>query len=135
MPKRKILLVDDEMDFIKIMSERIKQWGYEVIASLSGREAIPIVKSKKPDLLILDYKMADMDGIATLKEIRKINKKIPVIMFTAYPNEKSIQESEKFGISAYVPKLSAYSDSHDNLRSAIKMAEKTLKKESMERRI
>ncbi|MDI6606590.1 MAG: response regulator [Candidatus Omnitrophota bacterium] len=98
-------------------------------------EAIRILKSKEPDLLILDYKMGGMDGIATLKEIRKINKKIPVIMFTAYPSELSIQESEKFGISAYVPKLSVYSDSHDNLRSAIKMAEKTIKKESMKRRI
>lgn len=135
MPKRKILLVDDEADFIKVMSERMKDWGYEVLTSLGGRGAIPIVTSKKPDLLILDYKMGGMDGIATLKEIRKINKKIPVIMFTAYPNEKSIQESEKFGISAYIPKLSVYSDSYDNLRSAIKMAEKSIKKESMKRRV
>jgi two-component system, response regulator, stage 0 sporulation protein F len=128
MLKRKILLVDDEIDFLKIMSERIKKWGYEVIQSLGGREAIPILKSRKPDLLILDYKMAGMDGIATLKEIRKINREIPVIMFTAYPNKRSFQESEKLGISAYVPKLSVYSDPHDSLKLALKLAEKSIKK-------
>lgn len=78
--------------------------------------------------------MADMDGIATLKKIRKINKKIPVVMFTAYPNERSIQESEKLGISAYVPKLNVYSDAQDSLKSALILAGNNIIKRSMKRR-
>ncbi|MFH0762593.1 MAG: response regulator [Candidatus Omnitrophota bacterium] len=134
MPKRKILLIDDEIDFVKIIGERIRQWGYDVIESSNCKEAIGVLRRSQPDLLILDYKMPDKDGISVLSEIRKINTKIPVIMFTAYPNERSIKESEKLGISAYVPKLSAYSDSQDNLKSAILMAERGIKKPAPKRR-
>lgn len=134
MPKRKILLVDDEVNFLKSIGESIKSWGYEVMESSSGEEALAALKNKKPDIMILDYRMPEKDGIATLREIRRINKRIQVIIFTAYPDEKSIRESEKLGISAYIPKLSVYTDSQDSLKSAIILAEKNIKKRSMKRR-
>ena len=83
MTKWKILLVDDEQDFRKIMSERITSWGYEVGSVSSGKEAVEEIKNKNADIVILDYMMPQKDGISTLKEIRQLNKEIPVIMFTA----------------------------------------------------
>jgi len=135
MAKRKVLLVDDEANFAKLIGERIRTWGYDVLESLSGEEAVSILKNKKPDIMILDYRMPEKDGLSTLKEVRKVNKTIPVVMFTAYPDEKSIVESEKLGISAYIPKLSVYSDSQESLKSAIMLAEKNIKKRSMKRRV
>lgn len=134
MPKRKILLVDDEINFAKLIGERIKSWGYEVMESSSGNEALGFLKNKKPDIMILDYRMPEKDGLATLREVRRINKTIPVVMFTAYPDERSIAESEKLGISAYVPKLSVYTDSQDSLKSALILAERGIKKRNMKRR-
>ncbi len=134
MVKRKVLIVDDEENFAKLIGQRIKSWGYEVTASLSGKEALAALKSKKPDIMVLDYRMPEKDGIATLREVRRIDKAIPVVMFTAYPDEKSIAESEKLGISAYVPKLSIYTDSQDSLKSALALAGKKIKKRSMKRR-
>jgi len=126
MAKIKVLLIDDERDFVEIMSARIESWGYEVITALNAEEGIDILKLKKPDIIILDYMMPKMDGLATLKEIRAINNEVPVIMFTAHPDMKSARVAEKLKITSYVPKLSAYSDTESSLKEVIRMAEKKL---------
>jgi len=128
MEKTKVLLVDDEIDLILIMGKRIKQWGYDLMEATGGKEAVSAVKSGRPDIVILDYMMPDMDGIDTLKEIRKINKNIPVIMFTAFPDKKSIEGTESLGVSAYIPKLSMFPSAESALKTALKMAEKKVKK-------
>jgi len=128
MSKLKILIVDDEPDFLELMALRISSWGYEVIKASGGKEAIAIAKEIRPDILVLDYMMPEMNGVATLKEIRKIDKKVCVIMFTAYPNTKTIVDTGKLDIQAFIPKLSAYSEVVPALKSAIEMLEKKLKK-------
>lgn len=129
MSENKILLVDDESDIIRIIGSRIKSWGYEVLEAAKGADAVNMVKDGKAQLVVLDYMLPDMDGVTVLKEIRKINKNIPVIMFTAYPNPSSMHDADKLGISAYVAKISVYSDTQEMLKTAINMAMKSLKKE------
>lgn len=124
MAKMTILLVDDEPDFLEIMGGRIKNWGYNLIEASGGKEAVDAVKNLKPDAVILDYMMPDMDGVATLKEIRRFNKEVPVIMFTAYPTEKAMKSTKEMGISAFIPKLSTYTNVQASLRSALDMIEK-----------
>ena len=124
----KVLLVDDEHDFLDLMEARIKNWGYEILRADNGKEAIDIVRNGKIDIMVLDYMMPNMDGITVLKKIRSINKDIPVIMFTAYPDGHAISGAIKFNISAFVPKLSAYTDSQTALKTALKMAEKNIKR-------
>lgn len=127
MPEERILLVDDEAGILEVIGTRIRSWGYEVLEAKNGKEAIEAVKAKKADLVILDYMLPDMDGVAVLKEIRNINKKIPVIMLTAYPNPTVLHETEKLGISAYVVKLSTASDMQALLKTAVYMALTKLK--------
>lgn len=124
-----ILIVDDEPDFLELMALRISSWGYKVLKASGGRDAVAIVKKDRPDILVLDYMMPEMDGVATLKEIRKLDKKLPVIMFTAYPNTKTIDDADKLGIHAFIPKLSAYSEVMQALKSAIEMLDKKLGRE------
>ncbi len=131
MEKLKILLVDDEADFLATMSMIIRGWGYGVIEAASGKAAIDILTSEKPDtpnIIILDYMMPEMDGIAALQQIRKVNKKIPVIMFTAHPDQKAMKGADELGVSVFVPKLSVFSDSQAALKEAIRMAETQLNK-------
>ncbi|MFA4889700.1 MAG: response regulator [Candidatus Omnitrophota bacterium] len=123
MLKTKVLLIDDEADFIEVVKLRLEGWGYDVLTASSGRAGINEFINKKPGIIILDYMMPGMDGIEALKEIRKIDKKIPVIMFTAFPQEKAIDQAMKLGVCTFVPKISAYSDAENALRSALKIAE------------
>lgn len=127
MGRLRILLVDDEPDFLEIMGTRIEGWGHEVAAAHDGKEAIEAVKHKKPDIIVLDYLMPGMNGVETLKKIRQIDKHIPVIMFTAHPDLETIKGSERLGISAFIPKISTYSDVLDALQSAIGMIAKKIK--------
>jgi CheY-like chemotaxis protein len=117
----KILFVDDEQDCLKVIGAWIKSWGYEVVAVSKGKQAIDILKDGKADAIVLDYLMPDIDGISLLKEIRAMDKDIPVIMFTAYPEKGSMHEAEELNVSAFVPKLSSYRDTTPMLKIALDM--------------
>jgi len=129
MSKLKVLFADDEADFREIISSRIRSWGYDLITASDGKESLDAVKSQAPDIIILDYMMPDMTGVEVLKEIRKAGLKTPVIMFTAYPDDKMMEETEKLGVSAFIPKLSKYVDTQVALKSALSMIEKSVTKE------
>jgi len=72
MSNEKILLVDDEQDIIEFIGYNLTKEGYDVTSATSGKEAIEIAKKIKPDLIILDVMMPEMDGIETCQEIREI---------------------------------------------------------------
>lgn len=73
MGAEKIVLVDDEQDILNFISYNLKKEGYEVFTALSGKEAIAIAKKEKPDLIVIDVMMPEMDGIETCQEIRAID--------------------------------------------------------------
>ena len=124
MNKITVLLVDDEPDLLLVMGKTIESWGYRLITASGGREAIAFVAQGKADIIILDYLMPGLDGIETLKEIRKINAKIPVIMFSAHQAGVPIKGIGNLGISVFVPK----SSSESTLRVAISMLEDKIEK-------
>jgi len=78
----KILIVDDEIQFIKMVQMRLEANGYEVITANDGEEGLEKARSENPDLIILDIMMPVMDGYTMLKELRgdEQNKGIPVIL-------------------------------------------------------
>ena len=127
MDKKNILLVDDELDLLKVIGARIKRWGYSLTEAKDGKEALEAVKKKKLDIIILDYLLPDMNGLAVLEKIREINKEIPVVMFTAYPTPKTMHEAEKFGISAFIPKFNVYTDIQTVLKTTLEMILKSSK--------
>jgi CheY-like chemotaxis protein len=124
MAKKKILIIDDEPDFIKVVKERIESWGFEVSSCESGREALETLGKISPDVIVLDYIMPEMDGVAVLKHIRAIDQKIPVIMFTAHPDIKVIKGTDALGVSAFIPKFSAYTDVQNSLKAALNLIDK-----------
>jgi DNA-binding NtrC family response regulator len=124
MAKLRILLIDDEVDFLVLMQTRISSWGYEFIQAKDGRSGLAQFKQERPDVVVLDYKMPDMHGLDVLKEIRQLDKAVPVVMFTAYPEIKLIQEAEALQVCAFVPKISVYQDANSSLRSVLAMIEK-----------
>ena len=81
---RKILVADDEMSIRLLYSEELKEEGYEVYMASNGREALEMVEQIPLDLVILDIKMPEMDGIEALRQIKEKRPNLPVILSTAY---------------------------------------------------
>ncbi len=85
----KILLVEDEKHQRELYAAELTDEGYEVVEAADGKEAVEKVKADKYDLVILDIRMPEMDGIEALGKILSRDKKIPIIIHTAYSNYKS----------------------------------------------
>jgi len=102
----KILIVDDEPDCISIIQCRLEWCHYVVIAANNGKEGLEKASQEKPDLILLDTNMPEMNGYEMLERIRKDNvlKDTPVIMVTALCDAKDVDKASSFGISDYVTK-------------------------------
>ncbi len=85
----KILVVEDEQHQRELYAMELQEEGYDVDQASNGKEAVDMVKSNKYDLVILDIRMPEMDGIEALGKILSRDKKIPIIIYTAYSNYKS----------------------------------------------
>lgn len=103
--RMRILVVDDSVINLASVEQKLKD-RYEVVTANSGERALRYLKNEKPDLILLDIRMAEMDGIETLKEIREMEggADIPVIMLTSQGDKGSIVETQKLGICDYVLK-------------------------------
>ena len=82
--KPSILLVDDEDRFRQALVRQLQLRDFKVFDASNGEDAIKIVRHKNPEVVILDQKMPGMDGIQTLKEIKKIRPEVQVIMHTGH---------------------------------------------------
>jgi len=84
----KILVVDDEEHIRLLYSEELSEAGYEVITAADGFKLIELIEKEKPDLVVLDIKMVDYNGLDLLQEIRNKFYDLPVILCTAYDTYK-----------------------------------------------
>lgn len=99
-----IIIIDDDPDMCLALSELLKEDGYNVLTACNGGDGIKFIEEKRPDLVLLDYRLPDIDGMKVLEEIKKIDKKIPVIMLTAYGEIKSAVQAMKSGVFDYITK-------------------------------
>lgn len=102
--KTKILLVDDEVEFVSTLSERLQLRGYDVGTANNALEALAFVYKEPPDVIILDLRIPGMDGIETLKTIKKFDPTIEVIMLTGHGDIRSVEEGMKSGAFEYIMK-------------------------------
>lgn len=123
--KIKILLVDDEPDFLVPIAFWLNSKGYEVAVSSSGEKALDMIKKeKKPNVVFLDINMPGMDGLETLRRIRRIDKDLSVIMVTAYADEEKFSQAKKLNTSGFFPK----GGSLEELQKTIEVTLRTHKK-------
>ena len=92
-----ILVVDDDISHCTILQALLRGWGYNVALANSGRQALEQVREQVFDLVLCDVRMAEMDGIVTLKEIKALNPAIPVLIMTAYSSVETAVEALKLG--------------------------------------
>jgi len=101
---KKILLVDDEYEFVQTLAQRLKLRGYEVTTALSGENCLEIFFSKSFDLVVLDLMMPGMSGLEVLAELKKIESSLPVILLTGHGSTKEGMEGMKLGAEDYLMK-------------------------------
>ncbi|MEW6352096.1 MAG: response regulator [Thermodesulfobacteriota bacterium] len=100
----RVLLVDDEEEFVGTLVRRLRKRKLDVQAITSGREAVEFVKRQDVEVVVLDVKMPDMDGITTLKEIKKIKPDVEVIMLTGHASMEAAMEGMESGAFDYLMK-------------------------------
>jgi len=104
MEKIKILLVDDEQEFVETLSERIRMRDHDSEVALDGEQALKKMDDDLPDVVVLDLKMPGMDGMEVLRKIRNAYPKVQVIMLTGHGSEKDEEEARKLGAFEYLQK-------------------------------
>jgi len=106
MPMKKILLVDDEPNIIMSLEYTFKKNNFQVFIARDGQEALDILKTEQPDLIILDIMMPNVDGYATIEAVRKDEKlnNCKVIFLSAKNKESDIEKGMNLGANAYMTK-------------------------------
>lgn len=100
----KVLVVDDEKDIVEVIQDRLQAYGFTVATAGNGSEALRRLSTEKFDGIFLDVKMPEMGGIEALEEIRKRDKKIPIIIITSSSTREAAIDAIAKGANEYVLK-------------------------------
>lgn len=112
-----VLIVEDEKNLLELYRSELTAEGYDVIVASTGKQAVELLKSKRPDVVVMDIRMPEMDGIEALGKVVARHKNIPVIINTAYP---SYQEDFRVWVAdEYVIKSSDLTDLKRALRRVL----------------
>ena len=114
----RLLLVDDEEGYVKVLAKRMTRRNMEVMTALSGSEGIQRLRKQDFDVAILDLKMEDMDGIEVLKVFKKMVPDMPVIMLTGHGTEKAAREGLEVGAFDYLMKPCDLEELVEKIRAA-----------------
>lgn len=107
MTNRKILLVDDDPDNIYVFAHILEKSGYTVIKAKNGLEAVKMVETESPDLILMDMQLPVMSGYEATEKIKKIVD-IPVIALTAHAMPSDMEKAFKAGCMDYISKPIEY---------------------------
>jgi len=102
--KHKVLFIDDDVTFSKVMRKELSRMGYSVVCAGKGETAIEELKKRNFDVIVLDIKMPGIGGLKTLKRIKKMEPEVEVIMLTGQATIESAVESMKIGAYDYITK-------------------------------
>lgn len=116
----RVLIVDDEKDFVEMLSLRLNEVGEKAVPAHDGRECLAVLEQEQIDVVILDIKMPGMDGIETLGEIKKRFPLVEVIMLTGHGTTETAVEGMKLGAFDYLLKPADFVDLSTKLEAARK---------------
>ena len=100
----KVLIVDDETDFLEIMAQRMKARGFEITTAESAIQALSIIDEKPFDAIVMDFQMPGMDGMDALKAIKAKSPELQIILLTGYATVEKTVEAMKAGASDFLEK-------------------------------
>jgi DNA-binding response OmpR family regulator len=104
MKEMKVLLVDDEEEFVKTLSERIKMRELKSDVALDGEQALKKMDEDLPDVMVLDLKMPGIDGMEVLRRTKEAYPGVQIIMLTGHGSEEDEKEARRLGVFEYLQK-------------------------------
>jgi len=116
----RLLFVDDEKDFVDVITKRLSKKGFDVTKAFSGPEALQAMRKGDFDIAVLDLKMAEMDGIEVLKILGKMAPELPVIILTGHGSEVSASEGIRCGAIEYLTKPCDFDELVGKIRQVLK---------------
>ncbi|MHC4672920.1 MAG: response regulator [Planctomycetota bacterium] len=131
MKKLKVLLVDDEEEFVETLADRLKMRDLEADTAHNGEEALSVIKKEEPDVIVLDLKMPGLDGIEVLRRVKKAYPNVEVIILTGHGSEKDEQAARNLGAFDYIKKPADLDTLVPRIKNAFKQRIKKLEKLSM----
>ena len=114
----KVLLVDDEQGYLRVLKKRMVRRNFEVTAAASGSEAVGILRGADFDAAVVDLKMEDMDGIEVLNIFKKMVPEMPVIILTGHGSERAARQGMDQGAYDYLTKPCQLEDLLEKIRQA-----------------
>lgn len=103
---KKILIVDDDSNIRELFVDTLSPHGFKCLTARDGLEGLNLSLTENPDIILLDLRMPEMDGLTMLRELRKTEsgKNIPVIILSTVNDEKSVSEALQLGVSEFLEK-------------------------------
>lgn len=125
--KRKILAVDDNLMLLKSLTTSLEKYGYTVIQGKTGKEALELNKKHKPDLILMDLSMPEMDGLEACKAIKRQNPKrfVPIIFITAKKNTADVLKCLDSGADEFIAKPFKIEEVAARVRSMLRIKQLT----------
>lgn len=121
----KLLLIDDQMDYVQPMSFWFKAKGYAVTVATNAEDALKALQENTPEIIFLDIIMPGIDGPAMLKIIRKVNETVPVVMMSSYIEDKREDKKvDPYGVSGTFFKGDDFSNALTLIESILKTGSK-----------
>lgn len=97
MAKFKVLLVDDEEEFVTALAERLTIRGYSPQVAFTGEQALNLLENEQPDVMVLDLKMPGIDGLEVLRRVKKLYPEVQVIILTGHGSERDRDAGRRLG--------------------------------------
>ena len=99
-----ILVVDDDEDFLKVLTILLKREGYKIETASTGKEALEKTADNFYSLILIDRKLPDIDGVQLITKIQDTDQKMRKVIFTGFPSLNNVQQAIDFGVDAYLTK-------------------------------
>lgn len=114
----KILLVDDEEEFVHALAERLETRGFSPAVAYDGEQALAMVKKDQPEIIVLDLRMPGMHGMEVLRHVKRDHPDVQVVILTGHGSEADRELSEELGAFAYLQKPVNINQLVDEMKAA-----------------
>jgi DNA-binding NtrC family response regulator len=120
MKKMRILIVDDEEIVLESCRKVLEADGYDVLLAGSADQALERMRDEPPDLLLVDIKMPERDGVYLIREVRKERTDIPIVLMTGYTTKETVAQAAQIGVATLIAKPFTPDELAETVRGVLK---------------